>query len=216
MKKTLIISFFSLIQFCIYAQNESNWNIGIEFSIDDLSISNNRDEIDYIVTDAKVNGYAIKFDRTNYSIGITSSYLINENLGLSSGILYSNKDLTGTYNCATCDHIGTFPGYPSEVINQKFLVIPISINYKFLTGKFRPIVNGGFKNNLEIDNDLKEQSKGYFLEAFIGASIYYGFLDNWNAIIGYNYQTALSELYSTDEFNLRTNSFFLQINYSLK
>lgn len=214
MKKILLISLL-LLQIGIYAQNNSKWNIGIEYSIDELSIDNGENN-DYLVTQGNIIGYGIKFDRNNYSLGLTSQYFMNEKFNLSSGLLYSNKDLTGTYNCATCDYIGTFPGYTPETIKQRFLVIPVSINYSFLSGKLKPIVSGGFNNNIEIKNDLKEQSKGYFLEAFIGASIHFRFSEKWNTGIGYNYQTALSDLYKTDDFNLRTNSFFLKINYKIK
>lgn len=215
MKKTLLISFL-LLQFSVYAQNYSKWNIGIEFSTDVLSISDDRDGIDYIITQGNINGYAIELNKGNYSFGLGAQYLVQKKLSISSGILFSNKDFTGTYNCATCDYIGTFPIFSPELIRQRFLVIPISIIYKFSSGKFKPIINGGFKNNLGIKSDLKEQSKNYFLEAFIGASVYYDFFENWEAGIGYNYQASLTNLYKTDEFNLRTNSFFLQINYNIK
>lgn len=211
MKKTLPLLFL-LIHFSFYAQNDSNWNIGVEYSIDDLSVSDDRNGIDYLITDGNINGYAIEWNKSNYSFGLTTNYMILEKFSLSSGILYSNKDFIGTYNCATCDFFESFP----ETIEQRFITLPISIDYTILSGKLKPILKGGFKNNLEIKNDLEEKSKGYFLEAFIGASVYYGFSENWNAGIGYNYQTALSDLYETDEFNLRTNSFFLQINYNLK
>ena len=71
-------------------------------------------------------------------------------------------------------------------------------------------------NNIEMENDLKEQSKGYFLETFFGVLINYEILETWNIGVGYNYQTALTDLYKTDEYNLRTNSFYLQINYRIK
>ena len=71
-------------------------------------------------------------------------------------------------------------------------------------------------NNIEINNDLKEQSKAYFLEAFFGVLMNYEISNTWDIGVGYNYQTALSDLYKTDEYNLRTNSFNLQINYRIK
>lgn len=211
MKITLLITFL-VLQLSIYAQDNPKWNVGIEFSIEDLSISDDRDGIDYIITNGNINGYSIEFDKTNFSFGLTTNYMINEKLELTSGVLYSNKDFIGTFNCATCDFFESFP----ETIVQRFLTIPISADYKFLIRKFKPSIQAGLKNNIEIKSDLEELSKGYFLEAFIGASINYEFIENWNAGIGYNYQTALSDLYKTDEFNLRTNSFFLNINYTLK
>ncbi|TDN89440.1 outer membrane protein with beta-barrel domain [Salegentibacter sp. 24] len=212
MKKILHITFL-LLQITVHSQNNSQWSIGIEFSTDNLSFSGDGDRNDYIVTDGNINGYAVEFDKKNYSFGISADYFIQENFGLSSGILYANKDLIGTYSCATCDYSGSFLISVSETLKQRFLTIPISITYSFLKGKLKPIVEGGLKNNFEIANDLDTISKGYFLEAFIGASIYYEFIKNLEGGIGYNYQAAISDLYKTDEFNLRTNSFYLRINY---
>lgn len=211
MKKILLITFL-LLQVSVHSQNNSQWSIGIEFSKDKLSFSGDGDRNDYIVTDGNINGYAVKFDKRNYSFGISADYFIQENLGLSSGILYANKDLIGTYSCATC-HSRSYPISVSETLKQRFLTIPLSIHYNFLKGKLKPIVEGGLNNNFEIENDLDTISKGYFLEAFIGASIYYEFIKNLEAGVGYNYQAAISDLYKTDEFNLRTNSFYLRVNY---
>ncbi len=213
MKKILLISLL-LLQISVYAQNNSKWNVGIEYSIDDLSIDNGNNN-DYLVTQGNINGYGIELDKSNYSFGLKSQYFINRKIGLSTGVLFSNKDLTGTFNCATCEPTD-FPTYSPETIKQRFIVVPLSIDYIFFNGNLKPIIRAGFKNNLEIDNDLKEQSKGYFLEAFLGALINYKLLDIWNLGIGYNYQTALTDLYKTDEYNLRTNNFYIQISYNIK
>ncbi len=212
MKKILLIAFL-LLQISVYSQNNTQWSFGLEFSTDNLSFSRDGDRTDYIVTDGNINGYAVEFDKNNYSFGITADYFIQQSLGLSSGILYANKDLMGTYNCATCDKFYSFPISVSQTLKQRFLTIPISINYNFSKGKLKPIVEGGLNNNFEIENDLDTISKGYFLEVFIGASIYYEFIENLEAGMGYNYQAAISDLYKTDEFNLRTNSFSFRINY---
>lgn len=212
MKKLVFLPFL-VIQVSSYTQNDSNWNVGFEFSIEDLSIDTGGNNA-YLVTHGNVNGYGVEFDKINYSLGLTTNYMLSKNIGLSSGILYSNKDFTGTFNCASCLSIRPLPF--QETIEQRFLTVPVAVNYTFLTGKLKPFLQGGFKNNIEIKNDLEAQSNGYFLEAFFGASLYYEFVKNWNLGIGYNYQTALSDLYKTDDFNLRTNSFFLRINYKLK
>jgi Outer membrane protein beta-barrel domain len=209
MKKILLISVL-LLQIGIYAQNNLKWNIGIEYSIDNLSIDNGKNN-DYLITQGNIDGYGIEFDKNNHSLGLKSQYFFNEKLSFSSGLLYSNKDFTGTYNCATCDF-----GFRPEIIKQRFIIIPVSIDYTFLKGNLKPMIRVGFKNNIEIDNDLKEKSKGYFLEAFLGASINYNILQSWNLGIGYNYQTALTDLYKTDEYNLRTNNFYLQVSYNIK
>ncbi len=214
MKKTLLIAFL-LLQLSVYSQDNTKWNLGIQYSMDKLSIDNGKYN-DFIATEGNVNGYGIEFNKKNYTIGVSTQFFFNEKVSLSSGILYSNKDFSGIYSCGTCDYIGTFPGYSPEIIEQRFLVIPVSIDYNFQIGNLKPILKAGFKNNIEIDNDLKEQSKGYFLEAFFGVLMNYEILDTWSIGVGYNYQTALSDLYKTDEYNLRTNSFYLQINYRIK
>jgi len=216
MKKFLLLSFF-LIQTGLYAQEKSDWDIGIVFSIDQLSMADGRFGKDYLVTNDNLNGYAVDFDQVNFSLGLSSEYHIQKKLSLSSGIMFSNKDFTGTYNCAICiiPLVGYFIPNP-ETIKQQFLTIPLSLNYSLSTGKFIPVLTGGFRNNIEIKNDLKKQSRGYFLEGFVGASINYAFIEKLNAGIDYRYQTALSDLYKTDDFKLRTSSFFLQVSYSLR
>lgn len=210
MKKILLISIL-LLQWSIYSQDNPKWNVGIEYSFDNLSLDNGQNN-DYLITQGNINGYGIEFDQNNYTIGLTTQYFFNKKISLSSGILFSNKDFTGTFNCATCDFFESFP----QPIEQRFLVIPLSIDYNFQLGNLKPILKAGFNNNIETDNDLKEQSNGYFLEAFVGILINYQIIENWNIGVGYNYQTALSNLYKTDEYKLRTNSFYLQINYRIK
>ncbi len=213
MKKILLITFL-LLQFSLYSQNTSHWNIGIEFSIDNISFSEEIDGKDYILTEGSSTGYeGIDYDQNNYTLGLTIRHFFGEKLGISSGILYSNKDFTGAYTCVVCN---AFTAPTPEIIEQRFLVVPVSIFYSLLPGKLKPILESGFKNNFEIQNNAQGKSKGYFLEAFIGGSINYGFTENLTAGIGYNYQTAITDLYKTDGYNLRTSSFLLQINYALK
>ena len=40
------------------------------------------------------------------------------------------------------------------------------MDYNFQIRTLKPIFKAGFKNNMEIDYGLNEQSKGYFSEAF--------------------------------------------------
>lgn len=212
MKKILIIALIS-IQTVAFGQNVQKWKFGIEASIENLSISENNNGKEYIRTDESINGYSVKFDQTNYSIGLRTKYSLQEKLELSSGILFSNKDFSGRYNCATCDFIGIFP---ETTIEQRFLTIPLSIEYIFLKGKFKPALEGGFENNFKLKNDLKQISNNYFLEAYLGVSINYVLMEKWNLNGGYNYQKSISELYKTDDCKLRTNNFFLRISYLLK
>ncbi|SHF94573.1 Outer membrane protein beta-barrel domain-containing protein [Salegentibacter echinorum] len=212
MKKVLFISFL-LLQFGVNAQQDTPWSFGIEFSIDNLSVSSDSDGMDNILMEGG-NAYEIEFDQNNYSLGLKTNYYFTEKLMLSFGILYANKDFTGAYHaCFLCN----IPSTPLlEIIEQRFLVVPVSFNYSLLTGKLKPTLTGGLKNNFEVKNTIRIKSKGYFLEAFVGGSLYYDFLENFGAGIGYKYQAAITSLYKADKFKLRTNSFFLKINYHIK
>lgn len=212
MKNFLIIALI-LIQTIAFGQNAQKWRLGIKTSIENLSISRNNYGQKYIRTDESINGYSVKFDQKNYSIGLRAKYSLKEKLDLSSGISYSNKDFSGRYNCATCDFIGIFP---ETTIEQRFLTIPLSIEYLFLKGKFKPALEGGFENNFKLKNNIKKISNNYFLEAYLGVSINYALMEKWILNVGYNYQKSISHLYKTDESELRTNSFFLRISYLLK
>ena len=213
MKKIFLILFL-LLRLNTYAQENQKWNLGIVYSVENLTIDNGQNN-DYLVTQGNINGYGIEFDKNNYTLGLTIQFFINKKISLSTGLLYSNKDFSGTFNCATCDPT-SYPIYSPETIKQRFLVIPTSIDYNFRFGNLKPILRTGFKNNIGVDNDLKEQSKGYFLEAFFGVLMNYEILETWNIGVGYNYQTTFTDLYKTDEYNLRANSLYLQINFQIK
>jgi len=204
----MLITLFLLLQFNVYAQKNSIWHIGFELTTDYLSIFNGRD---YIITSENNEGYIVDFNKKNYSFGVSTKYTIQKKISILSGILYANKDFTGTFDCRVCDAL-FFP----EIIEQRFISFPIAVEYTFLTGKLKPSLKVGLKNNVETTNDLATLSKGYFLESFFGAAVYYVFLENWNIGIGYNYHYAVSGLYKAGVFNLNTNSFYLQINRTFK
>ena len=38
----------------------------------------------------------------NYSLGLRAMYSLNEKLAVSSGLLFSNKDVSGIFSCPNC------------------------------------------------------------------------------------------------------------------
>ncbi|MDC3132645.1 hypothetical protein OA501_00320, partial [Flavobacteriaceae bacterium] len=119
MKKILPILFL-LLQLKTYAQGNSKWNLGMVYSVENLTINNGQNN-DYLVTQGNINGYGIEFDKNNYTLGLSTQFFINKKISLSAGLLYSSKDFTGTFNCATCEST-TYPIYSPEIITQRFLV----------------------------------------------------------------------------------------------
>ncbi|MCB0462225.1 MAG: outer membrane beta-barrel protein [Flavobacteriaceae bacterium] len=208
MKNTLLFLLF-FVGFNLYSQTGSKWQFGIEFSLDYLS------NVDFLAIEEQSEfGYSIDFNKTNFSFGITSRHSLNQGFTISSGILYSNKDFSGTLDCNDpCEFVAI---NSPELLKQRFINIPMSLVYKISDTTIKPNIEIGINNNIEIKNDVEVESNSYFLEGFIGVSFLYQFNTNWNIGLGYKYQTALTNLYKSDKFNLNTSSIVLNFNYGIK
>ncbi|RUA12754.1 MAG: hypothetical protein DSY82_00425 [Flavobacteriia bacterium] len=213
MKKITVILFFCITT-NLYAQQESNWKLGIEISEDNLSGEN------YVNTSGFISGYKISYTDLNFSIGILSEFNLNERITLSSGLFFSNKNLSGAIICNTCDVIPT-------LIKQQYLSVPVSVSYGILKSRLIPHLKFGFINNISLINELDNRndyfsSNGYFLEGFAGLSLSYKLGKNSEIEIGYNYRTALTTMYketSIGDFTrnrLITNSLSIGVKYFLK
>lgn len=213
MKKITTILFFC-ISTNLYAQQESNWKLGLEISKDNLSGEN------YVVTSGFISGYTIEYTERNYSIGILTGFNLNERVTISSGLFFSNKNVSGAVICHTC---GVIPA----LIKQQYLSVPVSVSYGILKSRLRPHLKLGFINNISLTNELENSneyfsSNGYFIEGFVGLSLSYKLGENWEAEIGYNYRTALTPMYkaiSVGEYTrnkLITNSLTIGTKYVLK
>ena len=198
----------------LYAQEESKWVFGIEFSEDNLSGEN------FVVTGGVFSGYRIENTELNYSIGLLSEYNLNEGIRLNSGIFFSNKDVSGAIICNSCDIIPV-------LIKQQYLSLPISISYRLLKTKIKPHLELGFINNIGLVNEIENSSEyfsgnGYFFEGFAGLSLSYKLGKNLEAEIGYNYRTALTPMYketSVGDYtrnNVSTIGMAIGLKYVLK
>lgn len=213
MKKLTVFLFFC-ISTHLYAQQVSNWKLGLEISEDYLSGEN------YVVTSGIFSGYTIKYTERNYSIGVLTGFNLNERITISSGLFFSNKNVSGAVICNTCDVIPT-------LIKQQYLSVPVSVSYGILKSRLRPHLKLGFINNISLINELENSneyfsSNGYFIEGFAGISLSYKLGKNWEAEIGYNYRTALTTMYketSVGDYTrnkLDTNSLTIGMKYVLK
>lgn len=211
-KATAIL--FILITTNLYAQQEPNWKLGIEISEDNLSGEN------YVVTSGFFSGYAIENTERNYSIGILSGFNPNERVTISSGLFFSNKNVSGAIICNSCEVIPV-------LIKQQYLSVPVSVSYGILKSRLRPHLKLGFINNISLINELENSneyfsSNGYFIEGFAGVSLSYKLGKKWEAEIGYNYRTAITSAYketSAGDYTrnkLVTNSLVMGVKYILK
>jgi hypothetical protein len=205
MKKTIILAILILISLTSQSQNEKKWKFGIKF------LANNNLSSEYLVTDGNINGYSIKYDKFNYTIGLISEYKLKTRFIIQTGIEYSNKDFTGIYNCATC-----FPipwEYPKETINQRFIQIPIGIKYYIIDKKIKLSIKTGLNNNFSVKNKL--ENKKYYLEGILESEIEYEIIDKWNLGLGFQYNKSLTDLYDDKNFNIKSNGIFLNVIYGI-
>ncbi|WP_456423514.1 hypothetical protein [Lutibacter sp.] len=203
---SLLITFSNLICF---SQNEHEILFGLKFSIDNNLSSK------YLTTDGNINGYSnIVYDEFNFTSGIVSEYIINSKLNISLGILYSTKDFTGVYNCATCDIIYAPPEYFPELIKQRFLEIPILLKYFLINDKFNLAIASGLSNGFVVDNDLK--NKNYVLSGVIGLEVGYEFIEKWNIQLGTDYRKSLTYFYNDKNYNFKSNGLYFKILHRLE
>jgi hypothetical protein len=213
--KKVIATLFILITTNIYAQQESNWKLGLEISEDNLSGEN------YVkVASGIISGYTIAYTELNYSIGILSEFNLNERVTISSGLFFSNKDVSGGVICNTCDVI-------PALIKQQYLSVPVSVSYGIFKSRLRPHLKLGLINNISLINELENSneyfsSNGYFIEGLAGLSLSYKVGGNWETEIGYNYRTALTTMYketSVGDYTrnkLNTNGLAIGMKFVLK
>ncbi|MCP4460957.1 MAG: porin family protein [Cytophagales bacterium] len=212
--KTVTATLFILISTNLCAQQESRWKLGLEISEDKLSGEN------YVATSGIISGYTIEYTELNYSIGILFGFNLDEKATISSGLFFSNKNVSGGIICHTCNVI-------PALIKQQYLSVPVSVSYGILTSRLRPHLKLGFINNVSLINELENSneyfsSNGYFIEGFAGMSLSYKLGTNWEAEIGYNYRTALTTMYkeaSVGDYTrnkLTTNSLAIGMKYVIK
>jgi len=205
MKKTIISAILILISLTSQSQNLKKWKFGINF------LANNNLSSEYLVTYGNINGYSIKYDKFNYTIGLISEYKLKTRLIFQTGIEYSNKDFTGIFNCATC-----FPDpweYAKETINQRFIQIPVGIKYYIIDKKIKLSFKTGLNNNLSVKNKL--ENKKYFLEGFVGSEIEFEIIDKWSLGFGFQYNKSLTDLYDDKKFKIQSNGIFLNVIYGI-
>lgn len=198
----------------LYAQQESKWKLGFEFTEDNLSGEN------FVVTGGVFSGYRIENTELNYSIGLLSEYNLNEEISLNTGLFFSNKNVSGVIICNTCDVIPV-------LIKQQYMSVPVSVSFGFLKSKMRPHLELGFINNIGLVNEIENSSEyfsgnGYFFEGFAGLSLSYKLGKKLEAEIGYNYRTALTPMYketSVGDYtrnNVSTIGMAIGLKYVLK
>ncbi|MEO9484271.1 MAG: hypothetical protein ABJG47_12520 [Ekhidna sp.] len=160
--------------------------LGVQFSHDEIKSDN------YIVTLGNINGYIIDRSEFNFRLGVSATKQITNRLNLKSGVLFSNKDFSGYFNCASCDGFRAL-SIPT-VIEQRYLSIPLNIEYELLKGRIKPVIALGFVNNFNLKREFIE-AKNFFLEGMMGLGLTLEITSQINFNSMYSYSSSLSNVY---------------------
>ncbi len=160
---------------------------------------------DYLASD-KFNGYFADYNKTNYRIGVNFEYEIKSNFSINTAINYSNKDFTGTFDCATCDFIvDPLP----EKINFRFIEVPLTLKYYFLPNKIRLFGELGLNNLFSLNEEVTDNS--YLSGIKFGGGIEYNLSKKTALQITIDYNKAISKVNKDSNFKLQSLAFGIGI-----
>jgi len=202
---TIVFTFVFIINFANGQGNTNkpdkptNFRIGVFYSIDKNLSPTIFDQSEYV-------GYDANYNKTNYKTGLNVEYEVNNNVSLTTGIGYSNKNFTGTLYCDVCDFLG--PILPKE-INLQYIEIPLTSKYYFLSTQFRLFVQTGFINQVIINSEEAENS--YVLSGTLGGGIEYNFTKILSLQLSTEYTKGLSGLYENSIFRSEILGFRLEM-----
>jgi outer membrane protein with beta-barrel domain len=205
MKKNLIILLVIINSLDLYAQDKSNnFRIGINLNLENNLSSNN-------VAFDKYTGYSANYNKINYKIGLNAEYELKNGFSLNSGINYSNKDFTGTFYCAVCDFI--IPPSP-EKIEFRFIEIPISLRYYFLSSKLKIFADVGITNQFLLKGPTNQiflngenGNNKYIIGGKFGGGLEYNISREFAIQLITEYNRGFSNIFKESDFKINTISF---------
>nr|WP_315145372.1 outer membrane beta-barrel protein [uncultured Flavobacterium sp.] len=189
----LFIVIFSLKSYCqTSTDSNTDWKIGFKFSFDNNISSEKINYSQYI-------GYLLKFDKFNYTTGITVEKKLSNRFSMNSGLEYSNKDFTGTYYCAVCE----FSWLPSpQTFELRFVQIPIVLKYEYQINSLSLFASSGINNSFTVKNQLDEND--YLLIGNFGMGMGYQINNNFIFELSSEYNKSLTKLYDNTSYNQKS------------
>ena len=200
MKKLTTILIILCSTFSLKAQNTpNNFRFGITTSLD-KNLNSETMAFD------QYTGYSAEYDKVNYRIGLSAEYQFNKNLSVSSAILYSNKDFTGTSFCHVCEFI--VPPSPKS-INFRFVEVPLLLRYYFLPRRLGLFGEIGVNNQFLLNEEIADKS--YVLGVKLGAGFVYDLNQNLALQFLIDYNRAVTNLYNESDFKIKYLGFGLGV-----
>lgn len=174
----------------------------------DFNLSNNIYNKDYGITN-------FKYEKFNFRAGIEISYFINKEISISTGVNYSNKDYSSSYDCDACDT----PFFSD--IKLRFTELPIFGSYHFNYNNFNFFGQIGVVNHFTTKRKiyfsdqeiLLDNIYKYYLSGKFGLGVSYPVFKRHHLFIASDYILGITDIYKYKNYKLKTLGIRLGIEF---
>lgn len=147
----------------------------------------------------------IKTKSLNYTAGVLTQFRVAKNFELGSGLLYSNKDVYGSFNCPNCDMIGW-----SVQLKQRYLEVPVTARLIIPGKSIGFYTEAGFITSASVTNDYDESIVGNQMNRFMfGGQVGLGgifSLRRFDFSLGGSFRRSFTDTYKGDRNNYKLTS----------
>ena len=165
-------------------------------------------------------GYGdIEADHFNYAVGMQGYFEATNRIDILMGMLYANRDLTGTEYCTICDY---FTAPQPEKLNMRYLEFPIEFHYRVINSAVKVKAIAGFGLNFALDTPDRifpgdSAFNTFYLSGRIGAGIFIPVSSTLELGLTAAYDVALTDIIADSEYGLSSVhaavTFFYPMNY---
>ena len=156
------------------------------------------------------------YEKVNYRLGLDVDYFIKQNISISIGVNYSNKDYESWYNCEDC-----FSPF-FQNIKMQFIDVPLYGSYYMNFNKFNIFGQLGIVNHFTIKREVHfddqeitlENINDYYLSGKIGLGVSYP-INRHRLFIASDYITGVKDIFENKDYKLKTLGIRMGIQFLL-
>lgn len=138
-----------LVCLSAFSQNSSKFQLSSlngYFSYDQY-IGSNQSFYPIRFEETNYTGNSFEYAHHNFSTGVLARFSLGTKLGLETGAVYSKKDFESLYYCHICD----LWLLETIIVPNRYLEIPLLVNYKLIDKKWKLAVSTGIRNSFKIN-----------------------------------------------------------------
>jgi hypothetical protein len=190
------------------------WKIGVQFSTDFNEVP------DRISGETVFGYYNVKPYGLNFTTGITAEFLISPNWQFSSGLMYSDKDITGTPYCETCFTMDMLLLQPPSPFELRYVEMPVLVRYVLSGRKLNIFTETGLNGSYLVKApdvpfvDEDDWTK-FLLSGHLGIGAGGNLGRGFDLNVNFSYRYSFLNLMENQDFKLRSFSITTALRYRL-